>query len=85
MKAIITLLIGIIIVTIGVFAVDTHGFRTIGLSRDLDYVHPGDGDGQCMANSPECGVCDGKVINRQCYVNRDQYTDEQLYYKNLGR
>ena len=50
--------------------------RTAGLMKVSGYV---DG-GVCAAMTPECGLCYGEVIDKECYVDRAKLTPEQLRY-----
>ena len=31
------------------------------------------GPGICTALTPECGYCPGEIIDKKCYVNKDDY------------
>ncbi len=41
--------------------------------------------GACLAVSPECGVCYGKVIDSECYVDKKKLSAEELRAMNLTR
>jgi hypothetical protein len=45
-----------------------------GLTRVQAY----DKQGVCAALLPECGLCYGKVIDKECYVDKAKLTAEQL-------
>lgn len=45
----------------------------------VDYQHADADVAQCAAIMPECGWCNGKVINKQCYVNDEQLAEYRQY------
>lgn len=49
-----------------------------GLTKVEDYNYIEEGAGRCMAISPGCGVCYGKVINKECYVDKSKLTKFEL-------
>jgi hypothetical protein len=52
--------------------------QTIGLVKAEHYNHVEEGQGTCAAYTAACGVCLGTVINKECYVDKDKLTPEEL-------
>lgn len=59
-------------------AIYTKGFRTIGLTKVEIYNYIEPDEGACLAIGAGCGDCYGKVIDKECYVDRNQLTPSQL-------
>ena len=78
-KAITAALIGLLfvagIVGTSLYQDSQRDKQTEGLIKLESYKHYGNAPSlvRCLANSPECGVCPGEVIDKECYVEPDSY------------
>jgi hypothetical protein len=50
-----------------------------GLTRVQGYDH----NAACLSVGPECGYCPGTVVDKQCYVNIDELSNEEKGYLGL--
>jgi hypothetical protein len=82
-KKVSTLLVvvGTIVLLGAVYAVFQRGAdpRTAGLTRVDRYRHTESGQVACAALMPECGVCYGKIIDKECYVDKTKLTPTELH------
>lgn len=78
------LLIVILVVLVTGILVNKNSQSTHGLTKVEGYVHLDDGDPACNAYSPGCGLCIGKVINKECYVDKDKLTPDELKFMGLN-
>jgi hypothetical protein len=52
--------------------------QTTGLVKAELYNHVEEGQGTCAAYTAACGVCLGTVIDKECYVDKNKLTSEEL-------
>lgn len=69
----------LILFVVGIILI-VFSLPTRGLVKVKDYRHYEGSGPVCQAFSPECGYCPGEVINKQCYVDPNDNT--QNYFLN---
>jgi hypothetical protein len=81
----------LVFVIILIFAVLTVGLLknrnsqpTSGLTRIENYSHIEKGHAACDALMPECGLCIGEVIDKECYVDKTKLSEQELKYMGLN-
>lgn len=57
--------------------------RTANLTKVESYRHIEPGQVACTALLPECGLCPGEVINKECYVDKTKLTPQELHQMGL--
>ncbi len=67
------------IVVIGV-VLYRNSQSTNGLTKVESYRHYDVGVTVCDAYSPGCGLCIGKVVDKECYIDKAKLTKEELKY-----
>lgn len=73
-------LISIMVVLITLLLIYTKSQSITGLTRVDSYRHYDEGEVVCDAMTPSCGLCIGKVIDRECYVDKTKLSPEELRY-----
>lgn len=53
------------------------------LIRVVGYNHIDEGAVACAAITPGCGVCYGEVVNKECYVTKEEFTEFKKVYPGL--
>ena len=56
---------------------DSNDSLKAGLTKVKGYVDHGS---PCAALTPECGLCYGQVIDKECYIDKSKLTPEELHY-----
>ena len=82
-KKIVVLIIFSVVLVAGFF-VYRNSQSTNGLTKVESYQHFEEGVPVCDAYSPGCGLCIGKVIDKECYVDKAKLTPEELQYMGLN-
>jgi len=59
-----------------IYVNDSNDSLESGLTKVEGYVD----HGTCAALSPECGLCYGQIIDKECYVEKSKLTPEELHY-----
>lgn len=84
---VVVVFLGIFALMVGAILMRSTKTDTVpeGYTKVETFVYRQDGRKICPEQIAECGVCHGRVINQECYVNKNDLTDIKLLQMGLSR